>query len=162
VLVFTASNRPYGPAPVVWQGRWVTARPMPIWLSKHAAINTDATLPGNAQTADVTGILGPLVKMGTVKRRRFCNPPGRIVAAPSSDRHSDTRIGVGRYIVKSRGTARLLVDARCGPDLSCRSPPYLLVSTSARCRSSDSTSAGSATVSAISRRNSSRYLFRSL
>ena len=39
---------------------------------------------------------------------------------------------------------------------------YFLVSTAARNRSSDSTSAGSATVSAISWRKSSRYLLRSL
>jgi hypothetical protein len=39
---------------------------------------------------------------------------------------------------------------------------YLLVSTAARYRSSDSTSAGSATVSAISWRKSSRYRLRSL
>jgi hypothetical protein len=38
---------------------------------------------------------------------------------------------------------------------------YLPVSTAARNRSSDSTSAGSATVSAISCRKSSRYLLRS-
>ena len=39
---------------------------------------------------------------------------------------------------------------------------YFLVSAAARYRSSDSTSAGSATVSAISCRKSSRYLLRSL
>jgi hypothetical protein len=39
---------------------------------------------------------------------------------------------------------------------------YFLVSTAARNRSSDSTSTGSATVSAISWRKSSRYLLRSL
>ena len=51
-----------------------------------------------------------------------------------------------------------LLDALCGPERSCC---YFPMSTAAKNRSSDSTSLGSATVSAISWRKSSRYRLRS-
>ena len=60
---------------------------------------------------------------------------------------------------RSPDTTRLpRLPARPGSDTLS----YFFESTAARNRSSDSTSAGSATVSAISWRNRSRYLFRSL
>src|ERR1017187_8396061 len=61
-----------------------------------------------------------------------------------------------------RQVARNLVYASARAISSYACSRYLLVSAAARNRSSGSTSAGSATVSAISWRKSSRYLLRSL
>jgi len=87
-------------------------------------------------------------------------PHRRLTGRDWPEKGVSRQVVVGCRIHRSDLANYVEVEVRFG--WACRSDCYFLASTAARYRSSDSTSAGSATVSAISWRKSSRYLLRSL